>query len=111
MGGGPVFFAFLAPFASLIVGLALVTFSALKEVSQPAKLLLTGLCVGGITALGWTPILSTGTISKWAYLGVVGISFIHGILISLLTYSETVTEKMIDAPTDKSLRDQYNFLA
>jgi hypothetical protein len=106
-----VFSAFLAPFVALIAGMGLVTFSPLKRVSQPKKLLLTGLFVGAITGLGWAPVLLTGTISIWVYLGVVGVSFTYGTLISLLAYSEMLPEKMTDEPADRSLRDQYNYFS
>jgi hypothetical protein len=105
-----VFIAFLAPFFALIAGLALVTFSPLKRVSQPKKLLLTGLSAGGCTALGWTPVLLTGGIRTWVYLAVVGISILYGTLIILFVTSEILPEKMTDEPADGSLRAQHHHI-
>lgn len=105
-----VFCAFLTPFVALITGLALVSFTPLKQVPQPKKLLLTGLLVGGITALGWGPTLLLSSIGLWVYLGVVVISIIYGTVVIFFVSAEVLTEKMIDEPAHRSLRAQYNYI-
>jgi len=104
-----VFIAFLAPFFALIAGLTLVTFAPLKRDAEAKKFSLTGLSVGGITALGWAPILLSGGISPWLYLGAVAIFLIFGTLIIMFVSSEMLTEKNIDEPTDNDLRARYDY--
>jgi hypothetical protein len=110
MEAAAVFCAFLAPFVALIAGLAFVTFSPLKRVCQPKKLLLTGLIVGGISALGWAPILLSRSIGLWLYLGVIGIIILYGMGVILFVSADVLPEKMVDEPADKSLRAQYYYI-
>jgi hypothetical protein len=103
-----VFFGFLASLFGLIAGFALVTFTPAKQVTQPTRLFLTGFCVGGIAALGWSPMVVSGEVSTLAYLIIVGILVVCGALISLLGSSKAFTVKMIDEPVDRSDRDEWN---
>jgi hypothetical protein len=99
-----VFCAFLAPFVALIAGLALVTFSPLKRASRCKKLFLVALFVGGITALGWAPMLLSSSIGLWAYACVLGISSFYQAAVIFFVSAEMLTEKMIDEPAHTSLR-------
>jgi hypothetical protein len=99
-----VFCAFLAPFVALIAGLALVTFSQLKRASLRKKLFLVALFVGGITALGWAPMLLSSSISLWAYVCVLAVSSFYQAGVILFVSAEMLTDKMIDEPAHSSLR-------
>jgi hypothetical protein len=99
-----LFCAFLAPFVALVAGLALVTFSPLKRASGRKKLFLVALFVGGITALGWAPMLLSSSIGLWAYVCVLGISSFYQAVVIFFVSAEMLTEKMIDEPAHRSLR-------
>jgi hypothetical protein len=104
MAAAAVFCAFLAPFVALIAGLALVTFSPLKRGSRLKKLSLVALFVGGITALGWAPMLVSNSIGFWAYVWVLGISSIYQSAVIFFVSTEMLTDNMSDEPAHRSLR-------
>jgi hypothetical protein len=96
MAVAAVFWAFLAPFVALIAGLALVTFSPLKRASRPKKLFLVALLVGGISALGWAPVLLSSSIGVWLSLCVLVISSFYETVVILFVSGEVLSEKMAD---------------
>jgi hypothetical protein len=103
MAAAAVFCAFLAPFVALIAGLTLITFSPLKRVSRAKKLLVLLFFVGGITALGWAPIVVSSSIGLWAYVSVLAISSLYQAIVILFVSAEMLTEKLIDEPARSSL--------
>jgi hypothetical protein len=104
-----VFWAFLAPFVALIAGLALVTFSPLKQGARPKKLVLIGLFVGGITALGWAPVLLSSSIGFWPFLCVLVICSFYETLVILFVSGEVLAEKMANEGADGFLRQHSIF--
>jgi hypothetical protein len=109
MAAAAVFCAFLAPFVALIAGLALITFSPLKQSSRAKKLILIALFVGGVTAIGWAPILLSKSIGLWAYIGVLGVSSVYQAVVILFVSAEMLTEQMIEEPVRGSLRPHKVF--
>lgn len=104
MAAAAVFCAFLAPFVALVAGLALVALSPLKRASRFKKLFLVALFVGGITALGWAPMLLSSSIGLWAYVCVLGISSFYQAVVIFFVSTEMLTEQMNDQPARRSLR-------
>ena len=104
MATAAVFCAFLAPFIALIAGLALVTFSPLKRASRPRKLFWVALFVGGITALGWAPMLLSSSIGLWPYVGVLVVSSLYQGIVIVFVSAEMLTDQLSDKPASRSLR-------
>jgi hypothetical protein len=109
MAAAAVFWAFLAPFVALIAGLAVVTFSPLKWASRPKKLFLLTLFIGGITALGWAPVLLSSTMEFWLFLCVLVISSFYETVVILFVSAEMLAENITDEPAHRSLRARRTF--
>jgi hypothetical protein len=104
MAAAAVFCAFLAPFAALVAGLALVTFSPLRRASRLKKIFLVALFVGGVTALGWAPMLLSSSIGVWAYVCVLAISSFYQAVVIFFVSTEMLSDKLNDEPRHRSLR-------
>ncbi len=89
-------------FGPCIAAFALITFSPLRQLPQPAKLFVIGFATGAVAALLSIPAMLRGTISSQAFLFIVGISIVVGALVSLLASSETISEKKRDELIRKS---------
>ena len=89
-------------FAPLITAFVLVTFSPLRRVRQPQKFFVTGFASGVTAALLSALAMARGSVSSRAFTLIVGISSVVGALVSLLTSSETITEKKRDELVRKS---------
>jgi hypothetical protein len=106
MAAAAVFCAFLAPFAALIAGLALITFSSLKRASKAKQFFFMALFVGGITASGWAPILLSRSIGLGPYLTVVILSSMYQAIVVIFVSAEMLSEKLTDQGTRPPLRPQ-----
>ena len=89
-------------FAPLITAFVLVTFSPLRRVRQPLKFFVTGFASAVTAALLSALAMARGSVSSRAFPFIVGISSVVGALVSLLTSSETITEKKRDELVRKS---------
>ena len=104
MAAAAVFCAFLAPFVALIAGLALVTLSPLGRASRLKKIFLVALFVGGVTALGWAPMLLSSSIGLWAYVCVLTISSFYQAVVIFFVSTEMLSDKLNEKPRHRSLR-------
>src|SRR5262245_32203276 len=85
-----------------IAAFALATFSPLRRSRQPVKLLVVGLASAAVPAFfSISPILR-GAIGRRGFLLSVGMSFVVGAFITLLTSSETISGKEKDEVIRKS---------
>ena len=89
-------------FAPLITAFVLVTFSPLRTVRQPLKFFVTGFASAVTAALLSALAMARGSVSSRAFPFIVGISSVVGAVVSLLTSSETITEKKRDELVRKS---------
>lgn len=89
-------------FGPSITAFALVTFSPLRQLRQPAKLFVIGIASGAVAAFFSIFAMSRGTVSSRAVLFIIGISIVVGALISVLATSETIIEKSRDELVRKS---------
>jgi len=89
-------------FGPSITAFALATFSPLRRLSQPVKLLVIGIASGAVAAFFSILAMSRGTVSGRAGLFIIGISFVIGALISFLASSDTISEKKKDELVRKS---------
>jgi hypothetical protein len=82
-------------FVTFVAALALVTFSPIRQVRQPARSLLLGLGSSGVTALSSIPLALFGNRLVWLGLLIIGvlITGIGGVLIGLLGSAEGSTQK------------------
>jgi hypothetical protein len=110
MATAAVFWAFLAPFVALVAGLTLVTFSSLKRRSRGKKLLLVGLFVGGITALGWAPLLVSSSIAVWLFVSVLVVSSFYEAVVILFVWADILNEKMTEESPDRALRTRKDYI-
>jgi len=94
---GPIIF-----FSSVITAFALAAFSPLKQLRQPVKLFVIGFINGAIAALISGLGMSGGMITSRSSLFIVVISIVIGAFFSLLTSSETISEKKRDELVRKS---------
>jgi Na+/melibiose symporter-like transporter len=94
---GPIIF-----FSSVITAFALAAFSPLKQLRQPVKLFVIGFINGVIAALISGLGMLGGMITSRSSLFVVVIAIVIGALFSLLTSSETISEKKRDELVRKS---------
>ena len=91
----PDFIGVIASFFALISAVAIVTFTSYK---RSLRVFLAVLIFVGIAALGWAEwMLSESKICEVMYM-VTGFHVLCGVGISLLTSSQTVSEKIIDEP-------------
>ena len=104
MAAAAVFCAFLAPFVALIAGLALVTLSPLRRASRLKKIFLVALFVGGVTALGWAPMLLSSSLGVWAYVCVLAVSSFYRAVVIFFVSTEVLNDKLNDKPRHRSLR-------
>jgi hypothetical protein len=93
---------FLLPFLPSIAAFVLVTFSPLRRVHQPAKFFVTGFASGVIAALLSAVAMARGIFSSQASVFIVAMSTVVGAAISLLTSSESISEKKRDELVRKS---------
>ena len=89
-------------FAPCITAFVLVTFSPLRRLRQPLKFFVIGFASGVTAALISALAMVRGNVSSRAFLFIVGISSVVGAVITLLTSSETITEKKRDELVRKS---------
>ena len=87
----------------------LVTFSPLRRLRQPVKFLVIGFASGVIAALLSAVAMARGSVSGRASLFIVAISIVVGAVISLLTSSETISEKRRDELIRKSDDQSWRF--
>jgi hypothetical protein len=83
-------------FSPLITAFGLVTFSPVRELHQPLRLLVVGLANGTIAAFLSAPGMLRGMITSRALLFIVGASMGIGAFFSLLTSSESISQKKRD---------------
>jgi hypothetical protein len=85
-------------FVTFVAALALVTFSPIRQVRQPARSLLLGLGSSGVAGLSSIPLALFGNRVVWLGLLIIGvvITGIGGVLIGLLGSTEGITTKMKD---------------
>ena len=83
-------------FAPLITAFALVTFSPLRQLHQPVRLSVIGLANGAIAAFLSALGMLRGMIGSRALLFIVGASMGIGAFFSLLTSSESISQKKRD---------------
>jgi hypothetical protein len=89
-------------FGPSIAAFALAAFSPFRRLSQPARMFAIGIASGAVAAFFSILAMSKGTIGSRAVLLIIGISFGVGVLISLLTSSDTISEKKQDELVRKS---------
>jgi hypothetical protein len=96
-------------FVTFVAALALVTFSPIRQVRQPARSLLLGLGSSGVTALSSIPLALFGNRLVWLGLLIIGvlITGFGGVLIGLLGSAEGISTKMKDNFTPKRGDDQW----
>ena len=87
----------------------LVTFSPLRRLRQPVKFLVIGFASGVIAALLSAVAMARGSVSGRVTLFIVAISIVVGAVISLLTSSETISEKRRDELIRKSDDQSWRF--
>ena len=87
----------------------LVTFSPLRRLRQPVKFLVIGFASGVIAALLSAVAMARGSVSGRVTLFIVAISIVVGAVISLLTSSETISEKRRDELVRKSDDQSWRF--
>ena len=89
-------------FSPLITAFALVTFSPLRQLHQPARLSAVGLANGAIAACFSALGILRGMITSRALLFIVGASIVGGAFFSLLASSESISQKKRDELVRKS---------
>jgi hypothetical protein len=96
-------------FVTLVAALALVTFSPIRQVRQPARSLLLGFGSSGVTGLSSIPLALFGSQVVWLGLLIIGvlITGIGGVLIGLLGSTEQISTKMKDDFAPKRGHDQW----
>jgi hypothetical protein len=96
-------------FVTFVAALALVTFSPIRQVRQPARSLLLGLGSSGVTGLSSIPLALFDNQVVWLGLLVIGvlITGIGGVLIGLLGSTERISTKMKDDFAPKHGHDQW----
>src|SRR5262245_7381722 len=89
-------------FSPCIAAFALVTFSPLRQLSQPLRFIALGFANGVIAALVSALGMLRGMISSRLLLFIVGISIVIGAFFSLLASSESISQKKRDELVRKS---------
>jgi putative effector of murein hydrolase len=89
-------------FGPSIAAFALATFSPLRQLRQPAKLIVIGSFSGAVGAFFSILEMSRGTVSSRAVFLITGISIAVGALITLLATGQTISEKSRDEIVKKS---------
>jgi hypothetical protein len=99
----------LSIFVTFIAALALVTFSPMRQVRQPARSLLLGLGSSGVAGLSSIPLLLIGNRLIWLGLLIIGvlITGIGGVLIGFLGSAEGISAKTKDNFTPKREDSQW----
>ena len=99
----------LAVFFTIFVALAVVTFSPIKRVRQPARSLLLGFGSSGMAGLCSIPLALFGDRKVWLALFFIGtlITGIGGVLIGLLGSTEGISAKTKDDFSPKRGNDQW----
>ena len=94
---------------TFVAALALVTFSPIKQVRQPARSLLLGLGSSGVAGLSSIPLALFGNRAVWLGLLIIGILItgIGGVLIGLLGSTEGISTKTKDDFAPKRGDDQW----
>ena len=95
---------------TFVAALALVTFSPIRQVRQPARSLLLGLGSSGVAGLSSIPLALFGNRVIWLGLLIIGvlITGIGGVLIGLLGSAEGISTKTRDDFTPKRGDDQWH---
>ncbi len=95
---------------TFFAALALVTFSPIRQVSQPARSLLLGLGSSGLAGLSSIPLALFGNRAVWLGLLIIGvlIAGIGGVLIGLLGSAEGISTKTTDDFAPKRGDDQWH---
>jgi hypothetical protein len=94
---------------TFVAALALVTFSPIRQVRQPARSLLLGLGSSGVAGLSSIPLALFGNRVIWLGLLIIGvlITGIGGVLIGLLGSAEGISTKTKDDFAPKRGDDQW----
>ena len=104
-----VLYIFLA-FVIFVAALALVTFSPIRQVRQPARSLILGVGSSGMAGLASIPLALFGDRVVWLGLLVIGvlITGIGGVLIGLLGSAEGISAKTKDDFSPKRGYDHWS---
>jgi hypothetical protein len=99
----------LAVFITIFAAIALVTFSPIRHVRQPARSLLLGFGCSGMAGLCSIPLALFGDRKVWLVLFFIGmlITGIGGVLIGLLGSTEGINTKTKDDFSPKRGNDQW----
>ena len=94
---------------TFVAALALVTFSPIRQVRQPARSLLLGLGSSGVAGLSSIPLALYSNRVVWLGLLIIGvlIAGIGGVLIGLLGSAEGISTKAKDDFAPKRGDDQW----
>ena len=94
---------------TFVAALALVTFSPIRQVRQPARSLLLGLGSIALAGLSSIPLALFGNRAVWLGLLIVGVLMtgIGGVLIGLLGSAEGISTKTKDDFAPKRGDDQW----
>ena len=94
---------------TFVAALALVTFSPIRQVRQPARSLLLGLGSSVLAGLSSIPLALFGNRAVWLGLLIVGVLMtgIGGVLIGLLGSAEGISTKTKDDFAPKRGDDQW----
>lgn len=94
---------------TFVAALALVTFSPIRQVRQPARSFLLGLGSSGAAGLSSIPLALFGNRVLWLGLLIIGILItgIGGVLIGLLGSAEGISTKAKDDFAPKRGDDQW----
>jgi hypothetical protein len=100
----------LSIFVTFVAALALVTFSPIRQVRQPARSLLLGLGSSGVAGISSIPLLLIGNQLIWLGLLMIGvlITGIGGVLIGFLGSAEGISAKTKDDFTPKREDSQWH---
>jgi hypothetical protein len=99
----------LAVFITIFAAFALVTFSPIRQVRQPARSLILGFGSSGMAGLWSMPLALFGDRAVWLALFFIGvlITGIGGVLIGLLGSTEGISTKTKDDFSPKRGNDQW----
>jgi hypothetical protein len=94
---------------TFVAALALVTFSPIRQVRQPARSLLLGLASSGVAGLSSLPLALFGNRVAWLWLLSIGIltTGIVGVLIGFLASAEGISAKTKDDFAPKRGDDKW----
>lgn len=94
---------------TFVAALALVTFSPIRQVRQPARSVLLGFGSSGVAVLSSIPLALFGTRAAWLWLVSIGVLMtgIGGVLIGFLGSAEGISTKTKDDFAPKRGYDKW----